>query len=405
MTSPLPLRARFTWLAVLLGFVLSALAAFVVLALAEDYEYIVANEILRGQAEDYGLRLANGLPAALPQTNRLRGYTSDAPDLPPAYAALAPGVHEDPGNDDIHIGVFDTAAGRLVFVIDLGDIEVMERHLHLLVALMLVLGTALFGILAWLIAGIALRPLRELAVQVEALPVLAQATRLADGFGHDELGRLAAAIDAYQTRLVDADAREQAFLADASHELRTPLAVIGGAVEVLADDAAAVPRQHAPLQRLERGVAQMQRLLEAMLAAARRRPLQAETVAAADVLREAVECAFADGEVARVRIEANGTLRVARREAVLLLAGLLRRLHAARPEAALRLRREPARIILEAAIEPAPLHEHASARADVGTGSALLDRLATRLGWQLALSTPTQVVLGLDPAAAAPTTA
>src|SRR5690606_21794358 len=167
MSAPMPLRRRFTLLALLLGFLLSGLASSVLMIVAEDYEYILSNEILRGQAEDYGLRLANHLPAQLPRTQRLSGYRIDDPALPRAYAVMPPGVHEDADNDDSHIGVFDTAAGRLVFVIDLGDIEAMERDLHLLIAAMLVCGTALSGWLGWWLAGIALKPVRTLAEGVE----------------------------------------------------------------------------------------------------------------------------------------------------------------------------------------------------------------------------------------------
>ena len=53
----LSLRHRFALLAVLLGLLLGGLAAAALLAAAEDNEYVLANEILRGQAEDYGLRL------------------------------------------------------------------------------------------------------------------------------------------------------------------------------------------------------------------------------------------------------------------------------------------------------------------------------------------------------------
>src|SRR5690606_14552481 len=52
MSTPLPLRRRFALLAILLGLLLGGLAAVAVLAVAEDYEYVLANEFLRGQAED-----------------------------------------------------------------------------------------------------------------------------------------------------------------------------------------------------------------------------------------------------------------------------------------------------------------------------------------------------------------
>lgn len=393
MSTPLPLRRRFALLATLLGLLLGGLAAVAVLAVAEDYEYVLANEFLRGQAEDYGLRLANHLPAQLPRTQRLRGYRLDDPALPPAYATFPPGVHEDPDNEDAHVGVFDTAAGRLVFVIDLGDIEAMERHLHLLVAAMLVCGTALAGWLGWWLAGIALRPVRALAEGVEALPVQPQPTQLAAGVSDDDLGRLARAIDGYQARLVDADAHEQAFLADASHELRTPLAVIQGVADVLQDDDTATPAQRARHARLERGVAEMRRLLEAMLAAARRKPLQVEAVEAASLLREAADAALAGrpGIVAVVR--ADGRVQTAPREALLLIAGLARKL--VQPQAAGRLQLvldgDCLRLCMDGAEDAAP----GGMRADTGTGSALLDRLALRLGWRVAFEAPARIVLQL----------
>jgi len=391
---PLSLRHRFALLATLLGLLLSGLASFALLAVADDYEYVFANEILSGQAEDYGLRLANRLPAQLPQTQRLRGYRIDDPALPRAYAGFPPGVHEDPDNENAHVGVFDTAAGRLVFVIDLGDIEATERHLSLLVAAMLVLGTALSGWLGWLLAGIALRPVHALAEGVEALPVQPQPTRLAAGVSDDDLGRLARAIDGYQARLVDADAHEQAFLADASHELRTPLAVIQGVAEVLQDDDTASPAQRARHARLERGVAEMRRLLEAMLAAARRKPLQIETVDAEQLLREAADMALAGRPGIAVRIEAKGVLQTASREAVLLVAGLARKLVQSRADGTLHLDLEPECLLLR--IEPEQTDAAgASMRADTGTGSALLDRLAARLGWRVAFDAPAQVSIRL----------
>src|SRR5690606_18954116 len=227
-----------------------------------------------------------------------------------------------------------------------GDIEAMERDLHLLIAAMLVCGTALSGWLGWWLAGIALKPVRTLAEGVEALPVQPQPTRLADAVSDDDLGRLARAIDGYQARLVDADANEQAFLADASHELRTPLAVIQGVAEVLQDDDSATPAQRARHARLERGIGDMRRLLEAMLAAARRKPLQPETVDAAQLLRDAAELALAGRPGIAAAIDADGHVDAAPREALLLLAGLARKLAQARDEGTLHLRMAGGRIEL-----------------------------------------------------------
>lgn len=395
MSAPRPIRIRFTLLAMLLGMLLSGLSAAALLWAAEDYEYILSNEILRGQAEDYGLRLANGLAVALPETSRLKGFRADDPRLPAAYAGYPVGMHEDPANEDMHIGVFNTDAGRLVFVIDLGDIEAMEQRLHLLVALMLVLGTALSGWLGWLLAGVALRPLRQLAETVDALAVQPQRTQLAERVSSDELGQLAQAIDGYQARLVDADAHEQAFLADASHELRTPLTVIQGAVEVLQDDEQASPAAKARHARLQRGVDDMRNLLEAMLAAARRKPLQPETVAAAAFLEAAAGLALAGRPKLRAQVVAEGTLRLAPREAQLLLVGIIKRMLQGREATALVLSLQHDRVLIRVLPEDAAAAPQL--RADSGTGSALLDRLAARLGWTLAVADGGAIELLLAP--------
>ena len=394
---PLSLRRRFTLLALLLGLLLCGLASVALLVMAEDYEYVLANEILRGQAEDYGLRLANGLPVQLPRTQRLRGYRADDPALPPGYAAFPLGVHEDPADTNLHIGVFDTVAGRLVFVIDLGDIELRERHLRLLVAAVIVAGVALSGWLGWWLSGIALRPVRALVQAVDALPVQPQATRLAATASDDDLGRLAQAIDGYQARLVEADAREQAFLADASHELRTPLAVIQGVTEVLQDDPVATPIQHARYARLVRGVGEMGRLLEVMLATARRRPPQYEDVDAAALLHDAATMALAGRTGIKAEIVASGVVRAAPQEAVLLLAGIARRLVHGRGDGTLRLALDTGGIDMR--VTPLPVVDTPVAlgpRADIGIGSALLDRLAARLGWVVTFDTPGQARLRLS---------
>lgn len=396
MKAPMPLRRRFTLLATVLGFLLSTLSAATIAFVAEDYEYVIATEIMRGQAEDYGLRLANALPTHLPRTQRLSGYRIEDDALPRRYTAYAPGVREDPAHEDIHVGVFDTVAGRLVFTVDLGDIEALEKHLHVFVAAMVLLGTLLAGWLGWLFSGLALQPLRRLAEGVDALPVQPQASALAAGTSNDELGRLASAIDAYQARLLAADTREQAFFADASHELRTPLTVIQGVTDVLLEDPPGPPAQAARLQRLERGVRDMRHLLDAMLSAARRTPLQAEAIPARALLEEAIGIALAGKPDIASTIEASGELHAPRREVLLLVSGLARRLVQPHVAGELHLLLEPDRLVLQvidAGVDASTAPSLRAAKADAGTGSALLDRLAVRLGWRVVFDTPRHVTL------------
>ena len=211
MSRRLTLRSRITIAYAALGFVLSVLFAMASIYLTEDYETIVVNEILLGQAEDYAERLREQPDLPLPRTHRLSGYLR-RPDgsgfVPADVAALVPGIHEieDASEPGRHAGVFDTEAGRLTFVINLNAIEALERYLVGFMLAVIVLGTAAGGWLGALLAGRTIQPVIQLAAAVDALPARPELTRLAILVGEDELGRLAAAIDAYQARLADADA-------------------------------------------------------------------------------------------------------------------------------------------------------------------------------------------------------
>ena len=405
MRRTLPLRQRVALASTLLGFLLSLVFSIAVVVITERYEHVLAAEILQGQAEDYSLRLANHLDAELPQTHRLSGYIIGSGRTPPAYRTLALGIHEDADDDGIHVGVFDTNAGRLIFVIDLRDIEELEELLNLFLAIMILLGTALAGGLGWWFAGFALRPVQRLVDEVDALPVQPHRSRLATHTSHDELGRLARSIDAYQDRLVNADIREQAFFADASHELRTPLSVVQGVTEVMLDaiedDAGNDPVHVARLRRLERGVRDMGYLTEALLGVARRSELDVETLDARRFLEDAAhialpEIALGDKRV-RVVIDATGSLQLPRREALLLVSGLLRKLTQQPPDAIIHVTLSNRELLIDKQVETASASaDNSSARSDTGRGSALLDRLAQRLGWQVAFESATRIRIHLQ---------
>lgn len=400
MKRPMTLHRRLALGAMLLGFMLGTLCALAAVWVAEDYEHVLAREILHGQAEDYSLRLSNRLPATLPQTQRLNGYRAGAGNMPPMYASLRPGMHELEGSDGLHIGVFDTSAGRLVFTIDLSDIEALERHLSLVLAGMIVLGTLVAGGLGWLLGKAAINPVRKLAESVDGLSTMPAPTALALGVSDDALGRLAGAIDAYQARLVDADAREQAFFADASHELRTPLAVIQGVTEVMLDDAPATPTALARLQRLQRGVRDMRQLLEVMLGAARRKPLQFESMRLVDIAKDSAALAVSamhDIDI-DIDIDAGAVLMLPRQEALLLMSGLSRKLIHSQAATGLRFKFDSPHLVIESLggqNENTPQRAN-SMRADIDTGSALLDRLATRLGWGIRFDVPGRIDITLS---------
>lgn len=393
MTVRISLRRRVTLAYTVLGLVLSLLFAAATVFITEDYEHILVDEILRGQADDYALRLAANPATVLPQSHRLSGYLrriDGRGNVPAGLAALDPGIHESGGDsaEGIHVGVFDTDQGRLYFVIDLSDIERLESHLEWFLIGVIVLGTGVAGWLGWLLAGGTVAPVRRLAEAVDALTTRPQASALADTVSDDELGRLAASIDRYQARLVDTDAQERRFFADASHELRTPIAVVRGAAELLLDEQALPERTRGVLQRMDRGVRELTDLLDVVLDLARRRELDFEWVDAGALLREAAASLQEGGSNSslHVRIDASGEWRVSRRESLLVLRGVLRHLLPPDCHGILSIHGKDHVLDMSyVAADGAPLPRLRSTTllSDSGLALTLLGRLAAALEWEL----------------------
>lgn len=275
MRKPLPMRTQVTLLYTLMGFVLSVLFASAMVFISEEYERVLVEAILTSQVQDYAARLERQPDLDLPRTNRLSGYLrrpDGGGEVPADLASQPPGIrelHDD--QDGIHLAVFDTAAGRLFFTIDLHDVEALERYLAFILLAVVVLGTLVSAWLGWLMSGAVVRPVRRLADAVTSLPTRPIATHLGCGMPADELGRLGTAIDEYQARLVSAEEAERAFFADASHELRTPISVVRGATELLLEDSSEIPALRPRLLRLDRGIRELSELIDALLRLARRR--------------------------------------------------------------------------------------------------------------------------------------
>jgi hypothetical protein len=394
-----PLRWRVTIATTALGALLSLSFAAAAVFIAEDYEAILIDEILGSQAQDYGLALAADPRASLPRSHRLSGYlrrSDGSGDVPPALRALAPGVHDDEDGlpADMTVGVYDIGQGRLYFVMDASDIEMMELHLAWFLVAIVLTGTALAAWLGWFLAGVSLAPLRRLAASVDALPTRPQPTRLAQATGADELGRLAHAIDEYQARLVDADAEERRFFADASHELRTPLAVIRGAAELMLDETASPDDQRTWRARFERGMDELTLLLEVLLGLGRGDALVPEQETFENLVHAAIVAAGLDGRFVVTIEQSLHAWRVPRREAGLLLQDLLRRLASGVPAGALWAHATPGELVFTlvpssdidaASSGGAARRGLAWARGESASGRTLVARLAQRMGWRIAL--------------------
>ena len=109
-----------------------------------------------------------------------------------------------------------------------------------LLIVIVVAGSALLGVLVWIVVGRALRPVDEMRRTVSAISDRDLHRRVeAPGTG-DELDRLADTLNELLERLDVAVNRERQFVADASHELRTPIAGVRALLETEPVDPAAV---------------------------------------------------------------------------------------------------------------------------------------------------------------------
>ena len=134
---------------------------------------------------------------------------------------------------------------------------------------------AIFGIsllVGWFVAGRLLRPIGEITHTANRLRATDLSQRINATGPRDELRMLADTLDDMLDRLDTAFRAERALVEDVSHELRNPVAVVQANVEaVLADpNATSEDRAHA-LAVISRATARMSRLLEDLLATARRR--------------------------------------------------------------------------------------------------------------------------------------
>jgi signal transduction histidine kinase len=129
------------------------------------------------------------------------------------------------------------------------------------------IGSVLMG---WLLAGRALRPVRQMTAATQQISAHNLDERLAVTGPDDELKVLGDTIDGLLERLESAFSAQRRFVANASHELRTPLATIRASLDVaVAKPQGAPPQTVALASRVRTELDRIDGLLEAFLVLAR----------------------------------------------------------------------------------------------------------------------------------------
>jgi len=104
--------------------------------------------------------------------------------------------------------------------------QVVLNGLTLVLAIGVILLVIGFGISAWLVTGLALRPVTRMRQQASRLSQAPTDDVLPIGPVPDELSALAETLNEFITSVRSSADRERQMVADASHELRTPVAVL-----------------------------------------------------------------------------------------------------------------------------------------------------------------------------------
>ena len=148
-------------------------------------------------------------------THQWNGQTIRSIVYPLALVGAAHGVH-----------VLQVAAPIRAVRRTLSSFVVLLSALTLLATV----GAFLVG---WRLAGVALRPTREITDQAEAIEAGTLSERITAHADVQEFGRLVTVLNGMLDRLQAAFEAQRRFIADASHELRAPLNVLRGELDVL----------------------------------------------------------------------------------------------------------------------------------------------------------------------------
>ena len=229
-----------------------------------------------------GRVLPQGAAARAALHERRAGYGDDKLGADPIHVYAAPLGELGQG----------AAAGGAVIVAgttsDIGDTLATTRRFVVVGA---IAATLLAVALATVLAGRALRPLRQLSSGARAIERTGDASRrLAVPAARDEVGDLAKTLNAMLASLERAREAERRFVGDASHELRTPLTALRG-------NAAYVARHGADpgaLADLEADAARLSAMLDDLLALAREDAAAAAPSEPVDLVAVARDAAAAD---------------------------------------------------------------------------------------------------------------
>jgi signal transduction histidine kinase len=147
-------------------------------------------------------------------------------------------------------------------------LQTLRDYSIIALMIMFVLSVAI----GWWVAGRALRPVEMITTTTRDITATDLSRRIATSGPPDELRTLAETINSMLERLETAFRVERALVEDVSHELRNPIAVIRANVEAVLGNEQSTPNERRDATAVvTRATGRMSRLLEDLLATARKR--------------------------------------------------------------------------------------------------------------------------------------
>jgi signal transduction histidine kinase len=323
--------------------------------------------------------------------------------LPEQLRALTPGFHDVVSDGDRYrVEVREIGSTRFYVAYSVGLHEERARSFTIALALGAIftaLTTALIGLWA---SGRLTRQIVDLAQRVRRLDGASADTCLETHYHEREVADLAAAFDAYHTRMARLLERERAFTADVSHELRTPLTAIQTSCELMLEDAALSPKSRARVEKIAAAAARLTELVNAFLLMAREEAdgIQDE-VDLRECIEEAVdgvrERAAAKGLTLLVDVPHGFAVRVPRRALHVVLSNLLANAVSYTERGTVALRSRGATVEIAdtgsgVAADKIPelfrrFHRGDAARGGegFGLGLAIVKRICEQAGWRIGI--------------------
>jgi heavy metal sensor kinase len=339
----LPIRARLTaWYALFLAAIMICFGAFLVIKLRSDLNSTIDREVRSSSAairQGYSQEGATGFRETSAVALRRSGSAAQVLD-PTGRVILSFGgdIAEDamlegseltralaggPRLLDVQLGdsglsfrVLATPVmmrGRSQLVVVGESLEGVNEAVRKILLLLLIAGPVALAVTAgagWLLVRNALLPVDRMRKKAEQIGIDDLSERLTAPHRGDEIGQLAATLNAMLDRLEAGMVARRRLVADASHELRTPLAAMRAELDVTIREPQRTAAERAALQSVREDVDRMSRtvdnLLTLALADEGRLALQRRAVELDQLVRTAVEPLLALASAKGVALHVGG---------------------------------------------------------------------------------------------------